>query len=269
MAKLSAEAKVGLLVVAGSVVLLWMTLVVGKFEFGAKKGYTIDAVFDSVAGLDAKAAVRMAGVKIGTVEKVELTDSRARVIMRIYPDVHIKRNVRAGIKTMGLLGEKFVEISPEEGGGGEAAPRGRGRLTVRLGGAGRRGRPHGRHPQARDTTLDDEELPEQDPDERADESPERAQPARDPQEGPRLLEHLVPVIKERIQDVRQDEPRHEHPRQHRVELDDVVAELLGAVGRDGSADEDARCDEDAERMDVGEVGQVDVRDHEVGAQAHV
>ncbi len=116
MAKLSTEAKVGLLVFGGSVILLWMTIVVGKFEFGAKKGYTIDAVFDSVAGLDVKAAVRMAGVKIGSVEKIELEDSHARVVMRILPDVHIQRGARAGIKTMGLMGEKFVEITPPEAG---------------------------------------------------------------------------------------------------------------------------------------------------------
>ncbi len=118
MPKLSTEAKVGLLVLGGSVILLWMTFVVGKFEFGAKKGYTITAVFDSVAGLDAKAAVRMAGVKIGSVETIELDDSRARVVIRILPDVKIKRGSRASIKTMGLMGEKFVEITPPEGGAG-------------------------------------------------------------------------------------------------------------------------------------------------------
>ncbi len=116
MPKLSTEAKVGLLVLGGSVILLWMTFAVGKFEFGAKKGYTIDAVFDSVAGLDAKAAVRMAGVKIGSVESIELYDSRAKVVMRILPDVHIMRGSRANIKTMGLMGEKFVEITPPERG---------------------------------------------------------------------------------------------------------------------------------------------------------
>ncbi len=123
MHKLSVEAKVGLLVLGGSIILLWMTFAVGKFEFGAKKGYTIEAVFDSVAGLDTKAAVRMAGVKIGTVEAVELEDTRAKVIMRIMPDVRIRRGSRAGIKTMGLLGEKFVEITPPEPGdqGGKGA----------------------------------------------------------------------------------------------------------------------------------------------------
>jgi phospholipid/cholesterol/gamma-HCH transport system substrate-binding protein len=124
MPKLSTEAKVGLLVLGGSIILLWMTFVVGKFEFGAKKGYKIEAVFVSVAGLDEKAAVRMAGVKIGTVEKVELFDSRAKVVMRILPEVHIQRGARAGVKTMGLLGDKFVEISPPEGGAIVAAPPG-------------------------------------------------------------------------------------------------------------------------------------------------
>ncbi len=112
MLKLSAEAKVGLLVLVGAVILLYMTFAVGKYQFGEKKGYIITAEFDSVAGLDIKAAVRMAGVKIGAVEKVELIDSRAKLTLRIYPDVKIPVGSEAAIKTMGLMGEKFVEINP-------------------------------------------------------------------------------------------------------------------------------------------------------------
>ena len=112
MSKLSAEAKVGLLVIVGSVLLLYMTFAVGKYQFGEKEGYTLQAAFDSVAGLDTKSAVRMAGVKIGLVEKVELEDSRAKVTVRIYPDVKIARGSEAVIKTMGLLGEKYVEFVP-------------------------------------------------------------------------------------------------------------------------------------------------------------
>lgn len=114
MSNLSAEAKVGLLVLGGSVILLYMTFAVGKYEFGGKKGYTVEAVFDSVAGLDEKAAVRMAGVKIGAVEKVELQDSRAKLILRILPEVEISRGSEASIKSMGLLGDKFVEIIPKK-----------------------------------------------------------------------------------------------------------------------------------------------------------
>jgi phospholipid/cholesterol/gamma-HCH transport system substrate-binding protein len=127
MAKLSPEAKVGLLVLVGSVVLLYMTLVVGKYEFGAEKGYLLSAEFESVSGLDEKAAVRMAGVKIGTVDHIELINSHAKVVMRINPDVRIQRNSQAAVKTMGLLGDRFVEIIPpprvsQEGGAPGGGP---------------------------------------------------------------------------------------------------------------------------------------------------
>jgi len=116
MANLNAEAKVGLLVIVGSILLLYMTFAVGKYQFGEKEGYTLQAAFDSVAGLDTKSSVRMAGVKIGLVEKVELEDSRARVTLRIYPEVKIPRGTEAMIKTMGLLGEKYVEFMPVKNG---------------------------------------------------------------------------------------------------------------------------------------------------------
>ena len=112
MDKLSAEAKVGLLVLGSSIILLWMTFAVGKFEFGKPKGYRVTAAFESVAGLDAKAAVRMAGVKIGTVEAVVLEDSHAKVVLRIDPGVNIPRGAEASVKTMGLLGDKYVDIVP-------------------------------------------------------------------------------------------------------------------------------------------------------------
>jgi phospholipid/cholesterol/gamma-HCH transport system substrate-binding protein len=112
MPKMSAEAKVGLLVIAGSVILLYMTFAVGKFQFGENKGYVLTAGFDSVAGIDEKASVRMAGVKIGTVEKVELEEGHAKVTMRIDPEVRIRRSTQVQIKTLGVLGDKYVEFTP-------------------------------------------------------------------------------------------------------------------------------------------------------------
>ena len=114
MKNLSAEAKVGLLVLGSSVILLWMTMMVGKFDLGKPEGYKIAATFDTVSGLDLKAAVRMAGVQIGTVETVELEDSKARVILRINPGVKIPRGTEAAVKTMGLLGDKYVDLVPSQ-----------------------------------------------------------------------------------------------------------------------------------------------------------
>jgi len=114
MSKLSAEAKVGLLVLGSSVILLWMTMMVGKFDFGKPEGYRVAAVFDTVSGLDLKAAVRMAGVQVGTVEIVALEDSKARVVLRIDPGVKIPRGTEAAVKTMGLLGDKYVDLIPKQ-----------------------------------------------------------------------------------------------------------------------------------------------------------
>jgi phospholipid/cholesterol/gamma-HCH transport system substrate-binding protein len=114
MNKLSAEAKVGLLVLGSSVILLWMTMVVGKFDLGKPAGYTVTAMFDTVSGLDLKAAVRMAGVQIGTVEAVELEDSKAKVVLLINPDVKIPKGAEAAVKTMGLLGDKYVDLIPPQ-----------------------------------------------------------------------------------------------------------------------------------------------------------
>ncbi len=124
MAKLSAEAKVGLLVLGSSVILLWMTVMVGKFEFGRQEGYRVVALFESVAGLSTKAAVRMAGVQIGAVESVELENSRAKLTLRIDPNVEVPRGSEAAVKTMGLLGDKYVDIVPMTRRGG---PDGQGR----------------------------------------------------------------------------------------------------------------------------------------------
>jgi len=114
MSKLSADAKVGLLVLGSSVILLWMTMMVGKFDLGKPEGYRVAAVFDTVSGLDLKAAVRMAGVQVGTVEIVELEDSKARVVLRIDPGVKIPRGTEAAVKTMGLLGDKYVDLIPKQ-----------------------------------------------------------------------------------------------------------------------------------------------------------
>ena len=114
MNKLSAEAKVGLLVLGSSVILLWMTMMVGKFDFGKSKGYSVAATFDTVSGLDLKAAVRMAGVQIGTVEAVQLENSKARVVLRIDPEVKIPKGSEAAVKTMGLLGDKYVDLIPPQ-----------------------------------------------------------------------------------------------------------------------------------------------------------
>ncbi|MCC6542911.1 MAG: MCE family protein [Nitrospirae bacterium] len=110
MQSFTTEVKVGIFVAVALVFLGYMTVRIGDLTFGRDTGYIVYGVFDSVAGLDVKAPVKMAGVAIGIVETITLDDSRAKVGMRIKPDVKIKRGVIAAMKTESLLGERYVEL---------------------------------------------------------------------------------------------------------------------------------------------------------------
>ena len=115
--RLSAEARVGLVVVAGIVLLTYMTFTVSGWRWGTQKGYLLHAVFRSVAGLDAKSTVKLAGVEVGKVEEIRLQGNQARVTLRLQPDIQIQRGSRGAIRASGLLGEKYLEIIPGDGEG--------------------------------------------------------------------------------------------------------------------------------------------------------
>ena len=55
----------------------------------------------------------IAGVEIGRVEKVELDSHyEAQVVLMIKKEIVLQKDVIASIKTKGLIGEKYIEISP-------------------------------------------------------------------------------------------------------------------------------------------------------------
>lgn len=110
MFSLSSEAKVGLFVLVGLIILGYMSVQVGKQGLGLKKGYTLDVVFDNAAGLDRDASVQIAGVEVGRVESISLKDGKALVRLRIIPNVTIEKDAIASIKTHGILGDKYVEL---------------------------------------------------------------------------------------------------------------------------------------------------------------
>lgn len=77
-------------------------------------GYDIIAKFDDAGGIDAGSDVKISGVKIGTVENQILDTQSFRAVLRLNVDkeVQLPTDSSAKIVSSGLLGEKFVEISP-------------------------------------------------------------------------------------------------------------------------------------------------------------
>ena len=112
MRKKSSEVWVGIFVVIGILLLVLLTLKIEKFQIGEEAGYPVNIFFDSAAGLDKSASVRVAGVRVGHVEKVALEQGRAKVTCRIPQDVVLHKDAKAYLKSEGFLGEKYVEVSP-------------------------------------------------------------------------------------------------------------------------------------------------------------
>ena len=77
MKKKNSEIWVGIFVIIGILLLALLTLKVEKFQIGKERGYLVNILFDSAAGLDRSAEVRVAGVHVGNVEKVMLEKGRA------------------------------------------------------------------------------------------------------------------------------------------------------------------------------------------------
>lgn len=114
MKKSSVEIAVGVFVLICILCVGYLTIRLGKLELMGGNYYTLNARFQSVSGLKAGAQVEMAGVQIGQVDSVDLDpdDQVAIIKLRIKKDVHLTDDVIASVKTSGLIGDKFVNLSP-------------------------------------------------------------------------------------------------------------------------------------------------------------
>jgi phospholipid/cholesterol/gamma-HCH transport system substrate-binding protein len=75
------------------------------------RGSRVSALFDTAQDLKVGDRVKMAGVEIGRVEKIELTDTKVNVIMKLRNEAAVKTDSKAIIKFTGLMGQNFVAIS--------------------------------------------------------------------------------------------------------------------------------------------------------------
>jgi phospholipid/cholesterol/gamma-HCH transport system substrate-binding protein len=112
MERTKVNVAVGLFLVLGILALGYLSIRLGRVSFLGGTGYLVTADFPSVGGLKAGSGVEIAGVLIGRVEAIGLADYQARVVLRLNSDVKIQDDSIASIKTKGLIGEKYIRISP-------------------------------------------------------------------------------------------------------------------------------------------------------------
>ncbi|MCY4488784.1 MAG: outer membrane lipid asymmetry maintenance protein MlaD [Deltaproteobacteria bacterium] len=106
------EVVVGLFVLAGILCAGYLAIRLGKLEAFGNSGYVVYADFASVAGLRRGDSVEIAGVGVGRVDSLTLVEDRARLALRIDPGVAIQEDAIASVRARGLIGDKFVAISP-------------------------------------------------------------------------------------------------------------------------------------------------------------
>lgn len=116
--RFSHELKVGALITVGLAIALVTVLSVGERQGLLRQRYRLRAVFSEVGGLQNGAQVRVAGYQVGVVDDIRLVargdSARVEVILKIERNAQgwIRRGSVARISSLGLLGDKLVEITP-------------------------------------------------------------------------------------------------------------------------------------------------------------
>lgn len=109
------EMMVGTFMLIGILCLGYVSIKLGKMEFGGGDFYSVTARFDSVSGLKPGARVEVAGVEIGKVDRIALdakSGDQALAYLKIKNGVKITDDVIASVRTSGIIGDKFIKLRP-------------------------------------------------------------------------------------------------------------------------------------------------------------
>jgi len=114
MKKSTIELSVGIFLFIGILCIGYLTVKLGKMEWIGDNHYIIKARFRSVTGLRTGAEVLIAGVEVGRVDAIALDAEKmdALVSLKIRKDVLLTEDVIASVKTSGLIGDKYIKLSP-------------------------------------------------------------------------------------------------------------------------------------------------------------
>jgi phospholipid/cholesterol/gamma-HCH transport system substrate-binding protein len=112
MKKIDIETAVGFFLLIGIFSLAYISVKLGRLEVFGSKGYVVYAEFDQAGGVKPGASVEIAGVSIGKVTAIHLDNYQALITLEINRGIKLQEDSMASIKTKGLIGEKFVQVTP-------------------------------------------------------------------------------------------------------------------------------------------------------------
>ena len=108
------EFLVGLFVLLGIAAVTWLTVKVGAGSMLGGPTYVIEARFTNAGGLNVGSSVLIAGVTVGRVEAIRMdpVDYSAIATLRVMDGLKLPTDTMASIKTTGLIGDKYIYLSP-------------------------------------------------------------------------------------------------------------------------------------------------------------
>lgn len=112
MKKFDLELAVGIFLLIGILSIGYLSVKLGNLDLTGKRGYTLQAEFEKAGGIKPGAVVEIAGVEVGSIKSVRLNNNTALLELTLDDSVKIHDDAIASIKTKGLIGEKFIQITP-------------------------------------------------------------------------------------------------------------------------------------------------------------
>ncbi len=106
---MNGEIKVGLFVLVGSVLFGTAIFLLGDYSF--QKYYTIYAEFSDVAGLPDKSTVKLSGVEVGKIKKIDLKNDKVVVQLAVRIGVKIYKDAKFLVGSTSMIGSKFLQIN--------------------------------------------------------------------------------------------------------------------------------------------------------------
>lgn len=108
------ELAAGLFVLAGAAAIGYLAIRLGTGDRPGGGSYLLEARFTNAGGLHAGSSVTLAGVPVGRVEsvRVDASDFSAIATLRLRNSIRLPADTMASIKTSGLIGDKYVALSP-------------------------------------------------------------------------------------------------------------------------------------------------------------
>jgi phospholipid/cholesterol/gamma-HCH transport system substrate-binding protein len=112
MRQLRLELGVGAVLLLGIASLAWIAIDLGDLRLSRGDQRTVFARFDSVQGLPVGAAVEIAGVRVGRVERIALEKYRAVLTLSVERSIPLQDDAIVSVRSKGIIGESFVRITP-------------------------------------------------------------------------------------------------------------------------------------------------------------